>query len=98
MQSEAEPSLCRVCGSGLSSATAGIDAVITIKVDRRNRCTSDPPISSLTYRSGDDRGSIQTHNRRAQLPSSEHAGPMDAVEPYLASACFDFRLSGDAGA
>lgn len=31
MQSEAEPSLCRVCGSGLSSATAGIDAVITIK-------------------------------------------------------------------
>jgi hypothetical protein len=43
MQSEAEPSLCRVSGAGISSVTVGVDASFTIKVRLRDAACHLPP-------------------------------------------------------
>jgi len=70
MQSEAEPGLCRVSGSGLSSATAGIDAVLTIKVDGKSCCTTDPtPLLSSVSQGSDSHDEAMHNNDPAQLPS-----------------------------
>ena len=50
MQTEAEPALCKVVGDGLSSATAGVEASVTIVVGPKSLYTGlKLPSSSSSF-------------------------------------------------